>query len=302
MASGTRREIAVGALALAGVVLFFAGTLLLKGGNLGGGQEWTVQFTDVNGLKRGSPVQISGFAVGHVTDIQLHRPGEVMVTFVLPEEMPLQSDAVIQVASVGLVGDVLLTVDPGKSTTALDPADPLMGSAQGPGMTAQMEAVGQEVTKVTSGAALILNEQTANEIHRALQALERLLNTYGDPERGPSAQLTRTLGAVQLMTEELRAAMQSARTERMLSNADTLSANLVRATQRADTLIDELTQTSAALDTMLARINRGEGTLGKLASDTGLYNDARRTSQALTALLDEIRANPGKLTIQFKMF
>jgi phospholipid/cholesterol/gamma-HCH transport system substrate-binding protein len=302
MASGTKREIAVGALALAGVVLFFAGTLLLKGGNLGGGQEWTVQFTDVNGLKRGSPVQISGFSVGHVTDIQLHKPGEVMVTFVLPEEMVLRSDAVIRVASVGLVGDVLLTVDPGKSTTPLDPASPVLGSAQGPGMTAQLEQVGQEVGKVTAGAALILNEQTANEIHRALQALERLLNTYGNPEAGPTAQLTRTLGAVQLLTDELHKAMQSARTERMLSNADTLSANLVRTTARADTLIGELARTSAALDTMLVRINRGEGTLGKLASDTGLYNDARRTSQALTALLDEIRANPGKLTIQFKMF
>jgi phospholipid/cholesterol/gamma-HCH transport system substrate-binding protein len=302
MASETRREIAVGALALAGVVLFFAGTLLLKGGNLGGGREWTVQFTDVNGLKRGSPVQISGFAVGHVTDIKLSKPGEVMVTFVLPDEMPLQSDAIIQVASVGLVGDVLLTVDPGHSTTALDHTQPVMGSAQGPGMTAQFETIGNEVNKVTAGAALILNEQTANEIHRSLQALERLLNTYGDPERGPAVQLTRTLGAVQLLTEQLHAAMQSARTDRMLANADTLTDNLARATQRADTLIDGLTKTSAALDTMLSRINRGEGTLGKLASDTGLYNDARRTSQALTALLEEIKRNPGKLTIQFKMF
>ena len=53
---------------------------------------------------------------------------------------------------------------------------------------------------------------------------------------------------------------------------------------------------------MLARINRGEGTLGRLANDTSLYNDARRTSQALTSLLEEIRRNPGKLTIQFKVF
>ena len=73
MASGTRREIAVGALALAGVLIFFFGTLLLKGGDLGSGQSWTVIFVNVNGLKRGSPVQISGFSVGHVTDIKLAR-------------------------------------------------------------------------------------------------------------------------------------------------------------------------------------------------------------------------------------
>jgi phospholipid/cholesterol/gamma-HCH transport system substrate-binding protein len=302
MAAGTRREIAVGALALAGVVLFFAGTLILKGGNLGSGQQWHVLFTDVNGLKRGSPVQISGFAVGHVTDIRLLRPGEVEVTFVLPEEMPLRSDAMIRVASVGLVGDVLLTVDPGRAPDQLDPDKSVIGSPQGPGMTAQLETVGQEVTKVTSGAALILNEQTANEIHRSLQALERLLNTYGDPDRGPSAQLTRTLGAVQLLSEELRRTVEAASTQRTLANADTLTGNLARASQKADTLVSALAHTSAALDTMLARINRGEGTLGRLASDTGLYNDARATSQALTALLEEIRKNPGKLTIQFKMF
>ena len=145
MASGTRREIAVGALTLLGVVLFFAGTLVLKGGNLGGGRQWTVIFADVNGLKRGSPVQISGYAVGHVTDIKLTKPGEVAVEFVLPDDMPLQSDAVIQVGSVGLVGDVLLRVDPGRSPTTLDPATPIQGSAQSPGFTAQAEALGEQV-------------------------------------------------------------------------------------------------------------------------------------------------------------
>lgn len=302
MASGTRREIAVGALALLGVVLFFVGTLVLKGGNIGGGTEWTVLFTDVNGLKRGSPVQISGYAVGHVTDIELRKPGEVAVKFVLPDNMPLQSDAVIQVGSVGLVGDVLLRVDPGKSPAGLDPKTPITGSAQGPGFTAQAEALSEQVGRVTEGAALILNQQTANEIHRSLQALERLLNTYGDADRGPAAQLSQTLAAVKLATDELRRTLQAQSTTNTLANADTLTRNLARASQHADSLVRELSHTSAALDTMLSRINRGEGTLGRLANDTSLYNDARRTSAALTALLEEIRRNPGKLTIQFKVF
>ena len=302
MASATRKELAVGALAIAGVVLFFAGTLALRGWDLGGGTKWTVLFANVSGLKRGSPVQISGYAVGHVTDIALDRPGQVRVTFALPQGMQLHSDAVIQVASVGLVGDVLLSVDPGQSPAALDPRTPIVGSEQGPGFTARAEELSGQVTKVTSGAALILNEQTANEIHRSLQALERMLNTYGDPDRGPVVQLNKTLGSVEQLSEELRRTLQSQSTTRTLANADTLSANLTRASQHADSLVRELQHTSAALDTMLARINRGEGTLGRLANDTSLYNDARRTSQALTSLLEEIRRNPGKLTIQFKVF
>ena len=302
MASGTRREIAVGALALIGVVLFFFGTLLLKGGNLGSGQSWTVVFKNVNGLKRGSPVQISGFAVGHVSNIKLRGADEVLVTFSLPEEDTLHSDAVIQVGSVGFVGDVFLSVIPGTSPVALDPEKEIIGSPQGPGVGAQITAITDQAKEVTAGAALILNQQTANEIHRSLQALERMLNTYGDPDHGPAVQLTKTMGSVQLLTEELRRTLQAQSTTRTLANTDTLTANLARATQHADSLVKELQHTSAALDTMLSRINRGEGTLGRLAADTGLYNDARRTSQALSALLEEIRRNPGKLTIQFKVF
>ena len=105
-----------------------------------------------------------------------------------------------------------------------------------------------------------------------------------------------------LVTGETECTLDAGSTDRMLANADTLTGNLARASQHADSLVRELQHTSAALDTMLSRINRGEGTLGRLASDTSLYNDARRTSQALTLLLDEIRRNPGKLTIQFKVF
>lgn len=302
MATGSRKELAVGALAIVGVILFFVGTLMLKGANFGGGERWQVIFKNVNGLKRGSPVQISGYAVGHVTDITLRRPGEVQVTFALPATMPLHSDAVIQVASVGLVGDVLLSVEPGTSPTILDHANPIIGSEQGPGLTAQAEELSNQVGRVTNGATMILNQQTADEIHRSLQALERLLNTYGNPDRGPTAELTKTLGEVQLLTAELRRTMESERTSRLIANADTLTGNLARASMHADTLVGQLSHTSAMLDTMLSRINRGEGTLGKLASDTGLYNDARRTSQSLSALLEEIRRNPGKLTIQFKVF
>lgn len=302
MPAGTRREIAVGALALLGVVLFFLGTMILKGNDFGAGQRWTVVFANVNGLKRGSPVQISGFAVGHVTNIKLRRVGEVLVQFSLPDEDTLRSDAVIQVGSVGFVGDVFLSVVPGTSPVALDPAKELVGSALGPGFGAQIASLSDQAKEVTAGAALILNAQTANEIHRSLQALERMLNTYGDPEHGPAVQLNKTLGSVQLLTEELHRTLQATSTRNTLANTDTLTRNLARASQHADSLVHELQHTSAALDTMLARINRGEGTLGRLANDTSLYNDARRTSQALTALLDEIRRNPGKLTIQFKVF
>jgi phospholipid/cholesterol/gamma-HCH transport system substrate-binding protein len=41
-------------------------------------------------------------------------------------------------------------------------------------------------------------------------------------------------------------------------------------------------------------MNRGDGTLGKLASDSTLYNDLHQTLTALTALLTDLKERPGR--------
>ena len=64
----------------------------------------------------------------------------------------------------------------------------------------------------------------------------------------------------------------------------------------------QFARTGATLDTLLAAVNRGEGTLGKFASDSGLYVDMRGTLQSLKQLIDEIKREPGRLTVQLKVF
>jgi hypothetical protein len=64
----------------------------------------------------------------------------------------------------------------------------------------------------------------------------------------------------------------------------------------------QLTATGARLDSLLQRINRGEGTLGKFATDTGFYADSRAAAQALKVLIDELNKHPGKITVQVKLF
>jgi len=46
-------------------------------------------------------------------------------------------------------------------------------------------------------------------------------------------------------------------------------------------------------------VNRGEGTLGRMASDTLLYHNLNTTLAALTKLLDDLRERPGRyLTVK----
>jgi phospholipid/cholesterol/gamma-HCH transport system substrate-binding protein len=71
------------------------------------------------------------------------------------------------------------------------------------------------------------------------------------------------------------------------ANVDSISRNLAR-------LTNHLSHTTVQLDTLLSRINRGEGTLGKMAGDTAMYHDLHELSVSLTALLTDLKEHPDK--------
>ena len=59
-------------------------------------------------------------------------------------------------------------------------------------------------------------------------------------------------------------------------------------------LVDHLSATLAELDTTINQINSGDGTLGKLLSDDRLYDSLVTASSNLAALLEDVKANPGR--------
>jgi phospholipid/cholesterol/gamma-HCH transport system substrate-binding protein len=80
-----------------------------------------------------------------------------------------------------------------------------------------------------------------------------------------------------------------------IERADTLARNL-------STMSTQLSATGARLDTLLQRVNSGQGTIGKFATDSGLYTDSRAALQSLKVLIDELNKHPGKLSVQVKLF
>ena len=82
-------------------------------------------------------------------------------------------------------------------------------------------------------------------------------------------------------------------------NVDSISTNLAK-------LTNHLTHTTGQLDTLLSRMNRGEGTLGKMASDTTMYHDLHELSISLTTLLTDLKEHPDKYVkpglIRVKLF
>jgi phospholipid/cholesterol/gamma-HCH transport system substrate-binding protein len=103
------------------------------------------------------------------------------------------------------------------------------------------------------------------------------------------------MAAMRRLSERLDSTLANPGLMAGLRNLDSVTTSLSRMTT-------QLTHTTATLDTMLANVNAGKGTLGKFASDSGLYNDMRGTLQSLKQLIDDIQRNPGRITVQLKVF
>ena len=298
-----KREVTVGSLVILAVVLFIVGTSWLSGRSITADEDefWKIQFQTAGNLKASSVVRISGVSVGKVERIKLVDIGKVLVMVTLPDNIVPRVDATAQIVAVGFVGDAAIEFNPGKAPQRLTRDRVIIGSQAG-GLTDLAESLGKRADSVLTGAQQIMNERTADEIQATLTALqgtlkaaERTMRVYGDAENGPTGQITKTLASLERLTNRFDSTLGSPTLARTLGRADTLTGNLA-------TMTAQLTSTGARLDTVLLNMNQGRGTMGKFATDTGLYTDLRQVSQSLKALLDDLKAHPGKIPVTVEIF
>jgi phospholipid/cholesterol/gamma-HCH transport system substrate-binding protein len=303
MDSSYKQEVTVGSLVILAIALFVVGTSWLSGKSIAADEDefWKIQFKTAGNLKASSVVRISGVPVGKVERIRLEDVGKVLVMITLPDGIVPKVDASAQIVAVGFVGDAAVEFNPGDAPQTLTRDRIIIGS-QAEGLTDLAQTLGDRADSVLLGAQQIVNKRTADELYATLNALqgtlkaaERTMGVYGDPNKGPTAQLTRTMAALEQLTTRLDTTLASPALSRTLNRADTLTGNLASMTA-------QLTSTGARLDTLLLNMNQGRGTLGKFATDSGFYTDIRQLSQSMKQLLDELKKHPGKIPVTVKLF
>jgi phospholipid/cholesterol/gamma-HCH transport system substrate-binding protein len=303
MDSSYKQEVTVGSLVVLAILLFIVGTTWLSGRSVVGSSDewWKIQFKDAGNLKVSSQVKISGVAVGKVERIRLVDVGKVLVEVSLPEKISPRVDAAAQIVAVGFVGDAAVQFDPGNAPEKL-PRDRTIIGSQAAGLSDLATNLGDKADSVLVGAQAIVNQKTADQLYATMSALQgtlkaaqRTMDIYGNARSGPTAQLTQTLATLERMTARLDSTLANPGLVGALARSDSLTANL-------STMTAQLSSTGARLDTLLLRINQGQGTIGKFATDTGFYTDIRSLSQSMKQLLDELQKHPGKVPVTVKIF
>src|SRR6266699_3258693 len=153
-----------------------------------------------------------------------------------------------------------------------------------PDIAGVAQGVANRANELMENAANIVSDRLGEDIHNTLIVTQRAMNTLATAPEGPFIkQTTRTLQATERVMQRVDSMLGSGTGQ----NIDSISTNLAR-------LTNHLTHTTAQLDTLLSRMNRGEGTLGKMAADTTMYHDLHELSVSLTALLTDLKEHPDK--------
>jgi phospholipid/cholesterol/gamma-HCH transport system substrate-binding protein len=238
------------------------------------------------GLDRGDRVNLSGVEVGVVRSVQLETPDRIVVSVWLHRDLQLPIDSRVLVESAGFFGDVLVILRPGTSPTLAADGDTLAaGVATGlidvaEDLGIRTDAVLVQVQSLLADTAIADVHGSLSSLRRALAELERLLRENG----GEFAALSRSLRQT---SEELQGKLESLEVQQTMAD---IEATAARMSETAITLQESAESISSVLD----KIDSGEGTVGLLVNDPGLYQDLRNAAQSLSSLTADIQQNPGR--------
>jgi len=163
------------------------------------------------------------------------------------------------------------------------------------GLTELGTDLGNQAKNLMGTLGEFTSPELATELKATLKSVQRTLDLIANTRSGPTAEMIATMDRLQGLTARLDSTVGAADLPVTLRRSDSLMGEL-----RATTA--EFRVTAGRLDTVLQRLNSGDGTMGKLMTDSLLYTDVRRLVGSLQRLVDTLRAHPGMLTIQIKVF
>jgi len=279
-----RLELLVGLFVLGAVALLMWGTMQI--GALPGlfeaeGRQFFARFDNVGGLDLETDVLIAGVPVGKVAAIELVGHEARVSLRIEDPSLQIPVDSAVAIRSRGLLGERVLEILPGDSEQNL--------------------VSGGVFTRTRAAADIDLLIERVTDVAGDIQEVSATFRNVLGGADGEEA-LQEVLVNFREVSGDLRRVVETneAGIERIVKNLDAFSGDMAGLIENNREGIDELVQglqmasrklntTLDNLATLSARVERGEGTLGKLLVDDGLYEEVDAALTEARAALREVR-------------
>lgn len=288
-------EVIIGSVIFLSILILIGGVIWLGARGLRKDHyQLNVIFQNVSGLEKGDPVLIAGVRVGQVSDIQLRGEGAIAVVSV-QGRIRIPSDSKAYLRDTGVLGEKAIQIVPGQRSDFLSHNDTIAGIEEVTfeKIVPAMTRLGQRLEAVMDAVLTDQNVQNFNQILGEAIATMSTLRATVEENRN---ELSQTMENLKQASTSVHGSLSASE-----ENIQTIIATLERNTTRFDSLSVRLDRTSRSLDEIADKLNRGEGTLGKLLNEDQLYETLNRTLSNVDSLIVDIRTRP-KRYIHISLF
>jgi phospholipid/cholesterol/gamma-HCH transport system substrate-binding protein len=321
-------DFVLGMVILASIALIITVTLFLQQTEIGSRRHRiSARFRDVGQVSVGNLVVIRGVKSGKVEAVELAKGGWVLVRLALDKEVTLPPDPVVLLGASSLFGEWQASLTPRRSVPPGAEVAAQLAEAAGGGPDVLPGAVLPDVAQLTTVAGSIagdvaavsqriqvaFNDSAAREIRATFKSMSAMSAELAKTARRQSRNLdtvavsVRT-GASSLQQASLALARSVSRLDSATSKGEvqgimldvTRTANQAReATERLNRLTMSLERTEGSLrsvmfraDSVLIKVDKGQGTLGLMVNDPGLYRHTDSVMMDLRGLIADVKKNP----------
>ena len=280
------REFRVGVFVILGIAGFFTFLFMMTNpGTFRGRYNVLTHVDDAQGVRNGDPVRIRGINIGRVLRSQLDGEG-VLITLEIEGEWRIPAGSRAEMYSEGVLGGMVVSILPGQGEGVVEPGELIPGETS-PDVLASAGGIASEAEQILARIRTLLNDSSVAVAREAVAHLRDVASDLSELTEGQATEVRTFVESLQRSAENMEGITGAEEWKRTLVSADAALAVLDRTST-------EMAKTVASLNTVLGRMERGEGTLGRLSTDDSLYEELEAAAVTLRELLADIKVNPGR--------
>ncbi|MDZ4667016.1 MAG: MlaD family protein [bacterium] len=312
------KEAKIGLFAIFSLAALYFGYNFLRGKRVFSSlNTYYATYDKIDGIVKSTPIYFRGLKVGQVeklTLIRTDKANRVLATLLIDNKIQLSRSTEAKIVSMDLLGGKAISLDIPSLVDPIIEGDTLIGSEE----TSLSASISEMITPVKNKT-----ENVLVSLDKVLGQLEKVLENGGtnnltngiDDLAGILANLRKTTAQLDMMMEGEKGKISKITanfeviTETIKKSNKEIEASLKNFKDISDSLasaplkstIVQLNKTSTQLASITEKIDKGEGTAGKLVNDKELYDNLNKSAAELQALLKDLKENPGRY-VQVSVF
>jgi phospholipid/cholesterol/gamma-HCH transport system substrate-binding protein len=237
-------------------------------------------FDSAEGLVIGVPVEIAGVEVGQVKEITLEE-GRAKVTLLLEPDLQVSQEARAALRTRGVLGDRYVEIIPGPpGTPPLKPEGRIertVSPANLDSLLGQLTTIAEDVKNITGPISNVLREKEGEEapLQTIVDNFVELARVLNETMQENQQNINRILDNFSVFSSDLR------------EIAGSNKASLKETMDALREISQNLDETIAAVRQITKKVERGEGTIGRLIHEDETVDNLNATLTSFNDLLEE---------------